>query len=232
MKNGKPHWTNVIRLHPERLDLPARWKKPRKIFVNSMSDLFHEKIPNDFIRQVYQTMLQVNRHVYLVLTKRPDRMVELLTNADWWRGPVKRGKAYHVWNGVSCEDQETADLRIPLLGQIGHGSNFLSLEPLIGGIDLSQHLLEVWDLNTVVPKAFEWVIIGGESGTNARPCHLEWIVDIVDQCQFVGIRAFVKQLGSNPMLMGEPYAKRSHKGSHPHEIPLSIRVKEYPNFSI
>lgn len=188
---------NVV-LHPERLDTPARWKQPRRIFVNSMGDLFHERVPDEFIAVVFGRMASLQQHTFLVLTKRPERMARLL-GQDYFGPP-------NVWLGVSCEDQRRADERIPLLLQTSAARRFLSLEPLLGPIDLTSFLTCNCPLHGDPWKAPEqharlcperarlhWVIVGAESGPHARPMEMAWLRGIVEQCRAAGVPVFVKQ---------------------------------------
>lgn len=173
---------NVV-LHPARLNLPLSWKKPRRIFVNSMSDLFHEQVPYEFISDIFATMALCPSHTFQVLTKRPERMLELLTGskAVGFRYPSSPWPLPNVWLGVSCEDQQRADERIPLLIHTPAAVRFISAEPLLGPLDLTH--LEIlpekdridgfpWlDALTGVVAGpddqlarLDWVIVGGESG--------------------------------------------------------------------
>ncbi len=209
------------------LDQPLRWKRPRMIFVNSMTDLFHEAIPDAMIDQVYAVMALADRHTFQVLTKRAQRM------RDYFMGDRVVGEIHgrswrireaghalgvaigenvnfalpirNVWLGVSAEDQERANERIPLLLETPAAIRFLSCEPLLGQIDATK----IWMTPSIhtnpltgtrlSPAKIDWAIIGGESGPKARPCHVEWISDLVRQCQEAGVAPFVKQLGSVPV---------------------------------
>lgn len=176
---GHPFATGFdLTLRPERLDQPLRWRKPRMIFVNSMSDLFHKQVPRNFIDQVFETMESADWHVFQVLTKRSSLMREYLHKRyeDKKRGPQ------HIWCGVSVEDAK-ATPRIAHLRSCSAGVRFLSIEPLIGAVG------EV-DLTGI-----DWVIVGGESGPRARPIHLEWVRKIRDQCVAQNIPFFFKQWG-------------------------------------
>lgn len=162
-----------LKLWPNRLTLPATWKKPKRIFVNSMSDLFHKDVPLDFILQVFEVMNRVDHHTYQCLTKRADRLLELSPRLPW---------APNIWMGVSVENADYAH-RARLLSQTGAQTKFLSVEPLLGPIP---------DLPL---KGIDWVIVGGESGHGARPIQEEWIIDIRDQCERHGTKFFFKQWG-------------------------------------
>ncbi len=172
---GNPKYANgfQLTLHEDALDLPLRWKKPRKIFVNSMSDLFHEEIPLDFIQRVFQTMQQAHWHIFQILTKRAERMAELAPQLPW---------PPNVWMGVTVEEQRYTH-RIDLLRTVPAAVRFLSLEPLLGPLP---------NLNL---NGIHWVIVGGESGPGARPMKPEWVTDIRDQCQDAGVAFFFKQWG-------------------------------------
>ena len=179
-KRGGPYLPGktTIRLHYDRLDAPGKWKSSRRVFVNSMSDLFHDEVPFDFVREVFLRMAKYDQHIYQVLTKRPERMLEYV---EWGRGPDWPDQ---VWAGVSVENQYWADRRIPLLSQIPAKVRFLSVEPLIKAVVLDGHLEHV-----------QWVIVGGESGHKARPMNPEWAIRIRDDCLDAGVPFFFKQWG-------------------------------------
>jgi protein gp37 len=172
---GQPNYVNGFKLtmHEHMLEVPLRWKKPRMIFVSSMSDLFHQDAPLEFIQKVFKVMRRASWHTFQVLTKRSRRLLELNPEINW---PA------NVWMGVSVENKDYT-FRIDHLRQTGALVKFLSLEPLLGPLpDLDLH-----DIN--------WVIVGGESGPGARPLAKEWVVDIKDQCLAVHIPFFFKQWG-------------------------------------
>ncbi|MCK6440047.1 MAG: phage Gp37/Gp68 family protein [Planctomycetes bacterium] len=162
-----------MRLWPERLGLPASWKRPQMIFVNSMSDLFHKSVPVDFILKVFDAMNSANWHTYQILTKRSDRLKEVGQRLSW---------SPHIWMGVSVES-EKYQFRIDDLRNTDAAIKFLSLEPLLGSLP---------DLDL---EGIDWVIVGGESGPGARPMVAEWALDIRDQCHAAGIPFFFKQWG-------------------------------------
>lgn len=176
MRSDGPHWTGKVRLVEEALELPLRWKKPRRIFVNSMSDLFHEGLTDYEIGLVFDVMVQAKRHVFQVLTKRPERMRNFV-NSHW---PVEES---HIWLGTSVEDQETAEARIPFLLDTKAAVHWISAEPLLGPINF----------NSITP--LDWVVVGGESGPRARPMHPEWARSVRDQCKGAGVPFFFKQWG-------------------------------------
>jgi protein gp37 len=162
-----------VTLHPAMLDVPFRWKKPRRIFVNSMSDLFHDSVPTAFIQKVFEVMADAHWHDYQILTKRAARLRDLDPVLEW---------PNHVWMGVSVENHRFVD-RIDYLRRTRAKLKFLSLEPLLGP-------LPRLDLNGI-----HWVIAGGESGPGARPMQSEWVRDIRDQCAANGVPFFFKQWG-------------------------------------
>ncbi len=222
-RQGQDPWTVV--LHPERIYQPSEWVKPRRIFVNSLSDLFHEDIPDAFIDQVMRVMANTKRHTYQILTKRPERMKAYLSG--WWNRcyqsfeteeyiPVQ--PLHNIWFGVSIENQATADERIPLLLQTPAAVRFVSAEPLLGPVDFQQVnnsvcLAEGQDFIDAlrgfawtcsgpdyvdtcgVGAGIDWVIVGGESGPGARPCDVAWIRSIKEQCKAAGVPVFIKQIG-------------------------------------
>lgn len=172
---GVTRYTNgfKVTLHDDLIDLPLRWKQPRVIFVNSMSDLFHEDIPLDFIRRVFRTMVACPQHTFQILTKRSARLRELAAHLPW---------PSNVWMGVSVEDLRVIG-RISDLSRVPAHIRFLSCEPLIGP-------LEYLPLGGI-----HWVIVGGESGPGARPMKAEWVESILQQCQNAGVPFFFKQWG-------------------------------------
>jgi protein gp37 len=237
-RQGQDPWTVV--LHPDRLVQPLTWKKPRRIFVNSLSDLFHENVPFDFVCDVFGVMLDAEQHTFQVLTKRPARMLNFV------KGICKQGEIErlppNIWLGVSVENQETADERIPLLLQTQAAVRFLSCEPLLGQIDLTM-ALETFQTHDPMlkrnPPPVQWVIVGGESGPGSRPCDLAWVRSIKDQCQAAGVACFVKQLGAKPTSSfltrpaGEDWVKttmlKDKKGGDWNEWPEDLKVREWPD---
>jgi protein gp37 len=195
------HAFKEVTLHPDRLSVPLHWKKPRRIFVNSLSDLFHEDIPDEFIGKVFLTMAAAGQHIFQILTKRAGRMSKLLANPPRSFPVVlcAGGLLPNVWLGVSCEDQKTADERIPLLLKTPAAVRFISAEPLIGPMDIEPYL-GLADIDAVNPM-LDWVIVGGESGPDARPMHPGWARALRDQCQLAGVPFFFKQWGQwRPMV--------------------------------
>ncbi|MBI3791794.1 MAG: phage Gp37/Gp68 family protein [Gemmatimonadetes bacterium] len=169
----------AVRLWPERLRDPHNWATARRVFVNSMSDLFHGDIPEAFVREIFRVMLDTPRHVYQVLTKRPGRMARFVRrNADLFVSGVVPG---HIWLGASVENQR-ASHRVSQLRLVPAEMRFLSCEPLLGPLRLD--LAEI-----------DWVIVGGESGTVHRQMDLEWARAIRDQCSAANVAFFFKQVG-------------------------------------
>ena len=189
-KSGKRAiWNGVVREDRAALDIPHRWRKPRKIFVNSMSDLFHEKVSDAFILEIWRVMRETPRHNYQILTKRPDRMAEFVSQRVSDVLP-------NVWLGTSVENADVAT-RIADLRAVPARIRFISFEPLIGPVG------EI-DLNGI-----HWAIVGGESGRFARPIREEWIDQIHEQCEASGTAFFFKQWGA----WGKDNQRRSKKGN-------------------
>lgn len=198
-RQGLDPWKVV--LHQDRLDQPRLWKKPRRIFVNSLSDLFHDDVPVQFISSVWLTMQLASQHTFQILTKRPARMLAYMRKFGHYEGrPLP-----NVWLGVSIEDQATADERIPLLLQTPAAKSFVSAEPLLGSISFRWAKWDNWNdsdgnRRPVVNehdglRMLDLVIVGGESGPGARPMHPSWARSIRDQCQAAGVPFFFKQWG-------------------------------------
>jgi protein gp37 len=171
---GRAKWTGEIRLDHGSLNTPATWKAPRRVFVNSMSDLFHEDVPVEFIREVWTTMESTPRHTYQILTKRPERMAEVLTTGF----PLLK----NVWLGTSVEDGRVVH-RLDELRRVPAIVRFVSFEPLIGSVAGA----ELHDIH--------WAIVGGESGPSARPMDPIWVEEIEAACRQVGAAFFFKQWG-------------------------------------
>lgn len=174
----------AVRLWPDRLNIPRSWEEPRHIFVNSMSDLFHKDIPEDYVRQCFEVMLDVDRHVYQILTKRPVRAARFVNNKhsdlfDFGKLPE------HIWIGTSVENQEV-DYRIRHLLQVKAEVRFLSCEPLIGPLELA---------GTGFGEGIHWVIVGGESGPGHRDMRREWVQSIQQECERKRVPFFFKQWG-------------------------------------
>lgn len=227
-----------VTLHVDRLDEPLKWRKPQMVFVCSMGDLFHELVPFPQIKEIWNIMAKAQKHTFLVLTKRSKRMLEFtqwmagadhISTAEWPR---------NVWLGVTAENQEKANERIPILLQIPAAKRFVSVEPMLGSVDLEDWFessqfcnacgsvqLETddtscrrcGDIRTRPGKnGLDWVICGGETGPGARPMHPDWARSLRDQCVSAGVPFFFKQQGEWGYT---PYGNR--KGMNPYE---SIRL--------
>ena len=193
-----------LQLRPERLEQPLRWKKPKSIFVNSMSDLFHKDVPEDYIREVFEVMRIADQHRFQVLTKRSARLLKLAPSLPWPR---------NVWMGVSVESQRFA-CRVDDLREVPAAVRFLSCEPLLGALDL--------DLGGI-----DWVIAGGESGPGARPMNPDWICGVRDQCQESDVPFFFKQWGAHNAdgrRVGKKRAGRELEGRTWNRMPEVVRV--------
>ena len=185
----------ALTLHPEQLELPYRWRSPRTVFVNSMSDLFHPDVPLEFIRRVFTVMADTPRHTYQILTKRSKRLASLAGDLEW---------PSNVWMGVSVETNRYA-FRIDHLRTVPAAVRFVSAEPLLG-------LLPRLDLTGI-----HWLIVGGESGPSARPMHESWVRDLRDQCAAAGVAFFFKQWGGRtPKANG-----RELDGTHHDAMPAA-----------
>ncbi|RCK40967.1 ABC transporter ATP-binding protein [Thalassospira profundimaris] len=187
--NGQSVWTGEIREDYKSLKIPLSWKKPRKIFVNSMSDLFHDEVSDSFVEKVWDVMAATPHHHYQILTKRPDRMRDMLIN--WGRKPLS-----NVWLGTSVENFKVVD-RVDALRAVPSVIRFISFEPLIGAV------------GNINLDNIHWAIVGGESGPNARPIKEEWIDQIHAQCRIYDTAFFFKQWGT----WGADNKKRSKKAN-------------------
>ena len=172
---GNPSYTNgfSVTMHEDALELPLKWKKPQTIFVNSMSDLFHEDIPLEFILRVFDVIRRADWHCFQILTKRSDRMLELNTRLTW---------TSNIWMGVTVEEKNYT-YRIEHLKRTSAKVKFLSLEPLLSPVPNLQL------------EGIDWVIVGGESGPKSRPMNRDWVIDIKNQCHKGNIPFFFKQWG-------------------------------------
>jgi protein gp37 len=189
-----PRWTGEIRVVEDRFDLPRRWRKPKRVFVNSMSDLFHEKVPLEAQGRIFKTMVEANHHTYQILTKRPKRAAEVLVALG-----VDLSLHPHIWLGVSVENREYGLPRVDVLRQIPAAVRSLSVEPLLE------------DLGELNLAGIHWVIVGGESGRKARPMDGDWVRSIRDQCAAAGVAFHFKQWGGWPKkVYGRELDGRTH----------------------
>lgn len=256
-------WTGKLELAENKLLEPITWRRPSLVFVNSMSDLFHESLDKEAIDRVFAAMIAADRHHFQVLTKRAERMHRYMAHAEsrvqaageamasrfGWCHANEDGPwpPRNVWLGVSVEDQVTADARIPLLLDTPAAVRFVSYEPALGPIDFGH-----WTHKSLkCQRRLDWIIVGGESGPNARPCELRWIRSVVEQCKAAGVACFVKQLGAKPFSgveeldrwplesrvayedergdLIEDVRLRDRKGGDPDEWPKDLRVRQFPN---
>jgi protein gp37 len=209
-----------LRLVPDKLADPLRWTTPRSIFVNSMSDLFHEDVSDDYIQRVVRVMELANWHTYQVLTKRSDRMRDLLRNKLRFAA-----KLPHVWWGVSVENRRHGLPRIVHLQESPAAVRFLSAEPLLE------------DLGHLNLNGIEWVIVGGESGAGARPMAKDWVISVRNQCRSAGVRFFFKQWGgvrkgqAGRLLDGRTYDAVPHRIAVP-VAPTKQRLANIDSISL
>jgi len=234
-----PRWTGKVELIESKLSEPLHWKKPQRVFVNSMSDLFHEALPDDAIDRVFAIMALCPHITFQVLTKRPERMLKWFT-PDWdapretwervrvrtalvktkmseeWDWPLS-----NVWLGVSVEDQATADVRIPLLLQTPAAIRFVSYEPALGTVDFAEFFkrsprcpteacIALDECACLTRTGLDWIIAGGESGPGARPPHLDWFRQVRDQCIAADVAFFFKQWGEYFPRPGEAWMGDLH----------------------
>lgn len=206
---GQRNYTNGFKLtlHERMLEKPLSWKKPQRIFVNSMSDLFHDDVPVDFILEVFEVMQRASWHQFQVLTKRSQRLLDLNDQISW---------PDNVWMGVSVENQDYT-FRIDDLRKINAVTKFLSLEPLLGP-------LSGLNLNGI-----NWVIVGGESGPGARPMREDWVIQIRDQCNLADVPLFVKQMGES---WAQANKAKSKKGGKMEEWRTDLQIRDYPPLSV
>lgn len=226
-----------VAMHGDALSIPLRWRKPTMVFVNSMSDLFHARVPREFVAKVFATMGVTQRHTYQILTKRPERMARVLGEYRWWtevvvqaldlreheRFPTQTQPAgcalLNVWLGTSIESDDYIR-RADHLRATPAAVRFVSAEPLLGP-------LPSLDLTGI-----DWLIIGGESGKGARPLELSWVRDLIGRARDAGTAVFVKQLGTvwarDTWVGGVPAARSDAKGGRLELWPRDVQIREYP----
>lgn len=219
--------TNII-LHEDRLAYPLRWRKPRRIFVNSLADLWHDEVPAEYIARAFAVMVAVPRHSFQVLTKRHARMRAMLNSEHFWLSvSAELGRLWNttppaplravpdwIWIGVSIESQQWLAPRLNALADVNAAVRWASAEPLIGSLDFTGHPL----------SALRWMVGGGESGPGARPCDPNWLRSLRDQCAAAGVSYFNKQ-------MGAVWAKARRADSHGGDWdfwPNDLKVRQYP----
>ena len=262
-------WDGTMRYAPASYEFvenqllkPLSWKSPKKVFVCSMSDIFHPRAENEWLNKIFAVMAMTPQHTFQILTKRPERMKEYLTDpktvqriGTWIAADLKphyglvglnhsvfdkfRLPLPNVWLGTSTENQTTADSRIPSLLQTPASVRFLSCEPLLESIDLNKCFRTSKDGYELTWLDYlNLIIVGGESGSGARPCHIDWIRSLVQQCQPTNVSVFVKQLGSNPIIAAcyidgvaathQKLKLADRKGGDINEFPEDLRVREFP----
>ena len=287
--NGTARWTGDVRFVREKLADPLRWKKPQRIFVNSMSDLFHPQVEFEVIAAAFGVMAVARQHTFLILTKHPERAAEFFSWNDrsTYRGPnhaqlhqlaapLHFAQEYcehkalrdvdgalaggwplsNVHLGVSVEDQETLEHRVPVLRRLPAWFRWVSYEPALGHADFTPVLpAAVMSSSTPAPLdtvhtlaqhrrlwaarrgqvgtgAVDWIVVGGESGSYARPFRVAWARDVVAACARAGVPVFVKQLGGRPVVFDDgkwgPLSLKSQKGNDPSEWPAELRVRQVP----
>jgi protein gp37 len=219
-------WNDQVVCDESALTDPLYWKKPQRIFVCSMSDLFHESVPVEFIRNVFCVMQICKEHTFMVLTKRPERMADVVPRVIERLGLDAPPK--NVLLGTSCENQATADERIPHLLRCPATGRFVSVEPLLGPIKLPQPArytpdADLYGMGRYTIHGLHNIIIGGESGPGARPCRIEWIRSLVEQAKAAGVPCFVKQAGA---WLAKQQGWKHRKGANPDEWPAWMRVQE------
>lgn len=195
-------------IHYDKIDQPLKWKKPRRVFVCSMGDLFHQGVEYHWQIATFSAMIRAaetgRQHTFLLLTKRPAEMQRFIKSRDYER--LRHNKPTdHIWLGVTAENQKRADERIPVLLQIPAAKRFVSIEPMLGPVDLGLYYGERFYLPTP-----DWVIVGGETGPGARPMNPDWARSVRDQCQEAGVPFFFKKMSKK-----EP-------------IPKDLMIREYP----
>ena len=248
MRDTGPRWTGKVHLVESRLDAPLHWRAPKRIFVNSMSDLFHEELTDETINRVFAVMALCPRHTFQVLTKRPERMLRYCGKSGHRYFMDYLGVMCHqvgilppdrkiswplpnVWLGVSVENFATWDARVHILKDTPAAKRFVSYEPALE------------DLGCVHIDGIDWLIIGGESGPGARPFDIQWARNTIEQCRSVRVACFVKQLGAFPVsdftFRDFPSVRidnnrpryvrlKNRKGGDMSEWPKDIRVREFP----
>jgi protein gp37 len=236
----------------DKLMASTHWREPRAVFVSSRSDLFHPDVSWPFIFEVFSQMMACNRdhrpwgqHRFFLLTKRPERMLEFITEHNRYLGFTSQfEETLRPWpaNAIAmtgAEDQKTLDWRMGYLAQVPAPLRGLILEPLLGPVDVSWYLMPHHEhkrpglkpaIETVCGGSYrmlDWVVVGFESGLNARDGEIQWILDVIDQCREAGVRVFVKQLGT---AWARKVGARDWKGEDPAEWPVDLEVREWPRW--
>lgn len=247
-------WDGTVEFVESQLLKPLSWKKSKKIFVCSMSDLFHENVPDEWIDKVMAVAALCPQHTFQILTKRPERALSYFTRenrfafidyqayeilradrAPYYREhPVVKLPLKNVWMGTTVESQAMADRRISILLEIPAAVRWLSVEPLLEDTKLTfMNYVDNWnDLGDKGCHKIDWVVCGGESGSGSRPCNLAWVRSLIAQCKDADVPVFVKQLGSRPFREKAehkyPYKISDKKGGKIEEFPEDLRIREFP----
>lgn len=251
-------WDGSVEFVESQLLKPLSWKKPKRIFVCSMSDLFHENVPDEWIDKVMAVIALSSQHTFQVLTKRPHRAKEYFSQTDlpnrWYQSAIDflwqavekdfgglinlqtyfMNRPYplpNLWLGTTVENQDLANQRIPILLEIPAVVRWLSLEPLLGDIKLDfTNYVDDWNTSVDIGcHKVSWVVVGGESGRNARPCAIGWLTSVVQQCHSANIPVFVKQLGSNCVVLpGLSFGYSDRKGGDIAEFPPHLQIRQFP----
>lgn len=223
-------WNGVIHVSYDRFEQPLQWEAPRRILVNSMSDLFHEGVSDDTLRAVFAIMARARQHTFFVLTKRPERMCALIPQWEAAGLTLREGHGAVLPNvrlGVSIEDQAAADVRVPLLLRTPAAYRWLSAEPLLGPVDLRDRLLP---LTPGGERPIHWVAIGGEIGSHARHFDIGWARNLIRQCDNAGVPVQVQQIGSCPVISdnarGHRIACTDDRGADAQEWPADLRERK------
>lgn len=244
-------WDGTVEFVESQLLKPLSWRSPKRVFTCSMSDIFHPNVQDEWRDRAFAIMAVAQQHTFQVLTKRPQAMLNYFSELNLLRlkrslpSSIKYSRLDsinlplpNVWLGVSVENQQAAEERIPLLIQTEAKIRYLSCEPLLETVDLSEWIIDR-KYQTDSKPPIHWVICGGESGTKARPCYVEWIRSLVNQCQSASIPVFVKQLGSNPV-NSKPYISgvadvhynlqlKDRKGGNINEFPDDLMIRQFPS---
>lgn len=248
-------WDGTILFVENQLLKPLSWKSPKRVFVCSMSDIFHANVKDKWIDRIFAVMAIASQHTFQILTKRPERMKEYFSDrnrARWicdraldilrdeenptqWKFKIHGDRLNvkiplpNVWLGVSIENHQAATDRIPHLINTPAAIHFLSCEPLIGPVYLHNFYESVpGDCWSTWIDYLDWVIVGGESGSGARPCDLQWIRGLVKECEYSETAVFVKQLGSMPIDNGNKLKLKNRKGGKIYEFPDDLKIREFP----
>lgn len=253
------NWDGEVAFVESQLHKPLKWRSPKRIFVCSMSDLFHENVPDEWRDRVSAVIEKCPQHTFQILTKRPENALKYFQNKTFKETceatpdfNLRWKFLPNVWMGVTVENQQMADKRIPLLLQIPAAVRWLSVEPLLEDIDFLDTSVvfveqamhsknpQSWEWDFIreqgawedfdILSALNWVVVGGESGRNARPCAIDWLTSIVQQCKNANTPVFVKQLGSNCCtLPGLAYGYKDRQGGNIEEFPQELQVREFPS---